>query len=532
MKVLISDNFSQQGLEVLAAVDSIEVDYCPGVTAEQLRQRITSADALVVRGGTAVTAELLADAPKLKIIARAGIGLGNIDMNAATRHGIVVTNTPTGSTTTIAEHAIAMLLASARMIPQAYNSVRRGEWSSAPFRGAELRGKTLGVIGGGKIGRLVIEYARGLHMQVNLYDPYLSENIIQRLGACKVSFDELLTSADFISLHIPLNIETEQLLDAKAFARMKPGCRLINCALGGLVNETDMIAALQNGTLAAAALDTFATEPPTPDNPLLHMDNVIYTPHLRAATVDAQVNVTVQAARQVIDFLTTGVVHNSLNIPAISAELLESLRPYLRLGEGMGSFLAQQLNKQPFSNIAVNYCGEVLELQSTQPITLAILKGLLTPILGDRVNYVNAPHLARERGISVTETRRNVAEGFSNMIELRVSGAQGERSVRGAMFNNNEGRIIAVDGYSVEATPQGTILVVTNRDRPGVIALLGTLLAQANVNVAMMNLSRAQLNGTAMSLLTVDHRVPEATLEQLRRDDNILAAIQVELPTY
>lgn len=529
MRVLISDNFSADGLHVLADAAELTVDYRPGIDPSDLIQTIGDVDALLIRGGTAVTAELIEAAPALKIIARAGIGIENIDMDAVNRHGIVVTNTPTGSTTTMAEHAIAMMLSLARMIPQAHISVRQGQWDSANFVGTEISGKILGVIGGGKIGRKIIDYARGLHMHVILYDPYLSEEVTKPRGASKVSLEELLQSADFISLHVPLNNETEQMFDAETFAKVKPGCRLINCALGGLINEDAMIEALRNGVLAGAALDTFAIEPPMPNNPLLSMPNVIYTPHLRASTIDAQTNVTVQAAHQVINFLTTGVVRNALNVPSVNSDLLDTLRPYINLGENMGAFLAQQLEEKPFDSIAIEYSGTLIQ-HSTEPITSAILKGLLTPIIGPRINYVNAPHIIRERGITVTETRRNTAEGFSNMIKLTIVGPQGCRSVQGAMFNNQECRIVGVDGYAVEAIPVGHILVVKNNDRPGVVALLGAMMAEENINVAMMNLSRSKIKGTAMSLLTVDQKIPVDAMKRLRLQDNIISAIQISLP--
>ncbi|MDY0190872.1 MAG: phosphoglycerate dehydrogenase [Desulfuromonas sp.] len=529
MRVLISDNFSADSLQLLSSAADITVDYRPGISPSELLSAIGEVDALLVRGGTSVTAELLEAAPKLKIIARAGIGVENIDIDAANKYGIVVTNTPTGSTTTIAEHAIAMMLALARMIPQAYISVRQGQWSSAKFIGTELSGKTLGIVGGGKIGRKVIEYAHGLHMNVNLYDPYLSAEVIKRLGASKVSFDALLQSADFISLHVPLNHETDQLFNADTFRRLKPGCRLINCAIGGLVNETDMAEALTSGILAGAALDTFTKEPPMPNNPLLAMPNVIYTPHMRAATIDAQTNVTMQAANQVINFLTTGIVRNALNVPSVSSDLLDTLRPYLSLGEKMGAFLAQLLENRPFDSISIEYSGTLIQ-QSTEPITSAILKGLLTPIIGPRINYVNAPHIIRKRGITVNEIRSNIAAGFSNIIKLTISGEQGCQSIQGAMFHNNEGRIVGVDDYSVETIPAGNILVVKNNDRPGVVALLGAMMADENINVAMMNLSRRKINGTAMSLLTVDQKISEDTMKKLRQHDNIISAIQVELP--
>jgi len=529
LRVLISDNFSADSLGILSDTAGINVDYRPGIDSKNLLQAIGDVDALLVRGGTAVTAELIEAATNLKIIARAGIGIENIDMDAANKHGIVVTNTPTGSTTTIAEHAIAMILSLARMIPQAHISVRQGQWNSTNFIGTEISGKTLGVIGGGKIGRKVIEYARGLHMQVNLYDPYLSEEIIKRLGASKVPLETLLQTSDFISVHVPLNNETEQFLNAETFAKIKPGCRLINCALGGLINEKDMVEALKNGILAGAALDTFSTEPPMPNNPLLALKNVIYTPHMRASTIDAQKNVTVQAAKQVVNFLTTGIVRNALNVPSVNSNLLDTLRPYITLGENMGAFLAQQLEEKPFDSIAIEYSGTITQ-NSTEPVTSAVLKGLLTPILGPRINYVNAPHIIRERGITVTETRRNLAAGFSNMIKLTIVGEQGCRSVEGAMFNNQDCRIVGVDGYAIEATPAGHILVVKNNDRPGVIAVLGALMAEENINIAMMNLSRSKIKGTAMSLLRVDQKISAETMKKLRQQDNVISAIQIELP--
>jgi D-3-phosphoglycerate dehydrogenase len=528
LRVLISDNFSAAGLKLFDEADGIVADYRPGITHDKILNCISDYDALVVRGGTCVDEALIKAGTRLKIIARAGIGVENIDMVAANTHGIVITNTPLGSTTTIAEHAIALMMALARLIPPAHQSMLKGAWQPAEFLGSDINGKTLGVIGGGKIGRRVIEYARGLHMHVDLYDPYLSEEVITRLGAHKVSLTNLLSHADFISLHLPLTLETENILNRDTFASMKPGCRLINCALGGLIDEKAMLEALDTGILAGAALDTFAMEPPHPDNPLIHHPKVICTPHLRAATIDAQTNVTVQAAQQVIDFLQSGTVRNALNVPSVSSDHLEALRPYLDLAERMGLFLSQLL-RTPFNAIAIDYSGDMTS-HPMEPLTMAILKGFLTPIIGTRINYVNAPHVVRERGITVTETRRNVADGFSNMIELTVSGEQGRQSIRGAIFSNRECRIIGVDDYSIETVPSGHLLVVKNQDRPGVIALLGRLLADAEINVAMMNLSRRKASGDAMSLLTVDQKIPDPVMTALRQHEWILSAVQIDLP--
>ena len=528
MKILVCDNFSPEALDILRNTEGAELVYRPGIGQTELLNAIADVDALLVRGGTEVNQALLEAGKNLSIVARAGIGVENIDMQAANQTGVVVTNTPSGSTTTMAEHTIAMMLALARRIPQASQAVKNGIWSSTPFNGSDIHGKTLGIIGGGKIARRVIEFARGLSMNTILYDPYLSAEVIKNLGARKVSLDELLGNVDFLSLHVPLNMETEEMLNASTFARLKPGCYLINCASGRLINEADMLQALEKGTLAGAALDAFAIEPPGPENPLLKNDNVICTPHLRAATVDAQINVTKQAALQVVDFLKHGAVNNALNVPSLNADQLQTLCPYLNLAERLGSFLAQLL-KKPFNSISIEYAGSIIN-HPTEPMSMAALKGLLTPIIGARVNYVNARHILQKRGIEAKETRTNITDGYSNTLTLRIQGEEGTQSVSGALFLNQECRIIRVDGYQVENVPEGNILVVKNQDKPGVIALIGTVLEQADINVAMMNLSRRESSGKAVSLLTVDQTIPDAILEQLRQDPRILSARQVTLP--
>lgn len=528
MNVLVCDNFSPEALEILKNTEGVTLDYRPSIEHEELLSVIGKAHALLVRGGTMVDSELLDAADNLRIIARAGIGVENIDMQAANQNGIVVTNTPSGSTTTMAEHTIAMMLSLARRIPQASHAVKQGSWDSALFNGSDIHGKTLGIIGGGKIARRVIEFAHGLSMDTILYDPYLSAEVIKNLGARKVSLFELLENVDFLSLHVPLNMETEEMLNASTFKHLKPGCHLINCASGRLINEQDLIDALKSGTVAGAALDGFAVEPPDVKNTLMQMDNVICTPHLRAATVDAQINVTKQAAFQVLDFLQHGVVNNALNVPSVNADQLKTLRPYLNLAERLGSFLAQLLNK-PFNSISIEYAGSIIN-HPTEPMSMAALKGLLTPIIGSRVNYVNARHIVEKRGIETTETRTNVTDGYSNTLTLRIRGDEGTQSVSGALFLNRECRIIRVDGYQVENIPEGTILVVKNLDKPGVLALIGRVLEEAGINVAMMNLSRRENSGKAVSLLTVDQSISDAVMTQLRQDPRILSARQVTLP--
>ncbi len=527
MKVLISDKFSPEGLRVFEEAAEIVLDYQPGLSPEELLQAVADADALVVRGGTQVTEEVFRAAKKLKVVGRAGIGVENMDLAAANRQGVVIMNTPFGSTTTSAEHTIAMLLALARQIPEASRSTKAGRWEKDRFLGTEVAGKTLGVIGAGKIGRLVVERAIGLKMRVIIYDPYLAMEMVQQLGADQVEFDELLGRADFITLHIPLNPDTHHLLNYETLRRVKPGCRILNCATGGLVDEAALARAIRDGRVAGAALDVFSKEPPDRDNPLLALDQVICTPHLRASTVDAQINVTVQVARQIVDFLQRGIVINALNVPSISADLLTVIRPYIELAERLGSFQAQYCARG-LQAVTVEYAGSITD-HPTGPLTIALLKGLLTPMIGSMVNYVNAPHLARERGIRVVEARSSTSEGFANMIRLTVTGAEGEHSVCGTLFGHDDYRIVRVDDYHVEAVPQGNILVLLNDDRPGVIGFIGQVLAEADVNIAMMNLSRRKIKGRAISLITVDSAIPDAVLDRLRTNEHILSAVQVHL---
>ncbi|HAD03487.1 MAG: phosphoglycerate dehydrogenase [Desulfuromonadales bacterium GWD2_61_12] len=527
MKVLISDTFSPEGLQVFEEAAGITLAYFPGLSPAELLREVADADALVVRGGTLVGADVFAAARRLKVVGRAGIGIENIDLAEANRLGVAVMNTPFGSTTTSAEHTIAMLMALARQIPEASASTKAGRWEKNRFLGVEIAGKTLGVIGAGKIGRLVVERAIGLKLRVVVYDPHLSEEVIRQVGAEPVTFDELLSRADFITMHVPLNAETEKLFNAETLARVKPGCRIINCAIGGLIDEEALAQAVIDGRVAGAAVDVFTKEPPAADNPLLALPQVICTPHLRASTVDAQINVTVQVAHQIVAFLQRGEVSNAVNVPAVSADLLKQLFPYIQLAERLGLFQAQRCSAG-LQGVEIEYSGALSD-NPTEPLTLALLKGLLTPAVGATVNYVNAPHLARVRGIRVSETRSCASEGFSNMIRLTVTGSDGQHSVSGAVFAENDYRIVRVDDYPVEADPHGHLLVLRNADRPGVVGFIGQTLSEAGVNIAMMNLSRRKIQGKAISLINVDSRIPDAVLETLRANEHILDAIQVEL---
>lgn len=527
MKVLVSDKFPTEGLKILEQAEGIELDYQPGLSPAELRQAVAEAEALIVRSGTQVTEAVFQAASQLKVVGRAGVGTSNLDLESANRKGVVVMHTPFGSTTTTAEHTIAMIFSLARNIPNANQSTKAGHWQSDRFLGVEVAGKTLGVIGAGKIGRLVIERALALKMKPIVYDPYLSEDTIRLLGAEQVEFKDLLGRSDFLTLHTPRNPETVNILGRENLARVKPGCYIINCATGGLVDEAALAAAIQEGRIAGAAIDVFDREPPAKDNPLLNLDQVICTPHLRAATRDAQVNVTVQIATQVVDFLQRGIIVNAVNVPSISADLLATLRPHIDLAERLGSFQAQLYGKG-LEEVHLEYAGTVTS-NPTEPLTNAALKGILTPMIGPEANYINAPHLARERRIRITETRSQASHGFSSMIRLRVVGADGEHSVCGALFGESDYRIVRVNGCNVEAIPKGHLLVLFNEDRPGIIGFIGQVLGEAEINIAGMNLTRQATDGEAVSLINIDSGIPDETLEKLRAHPSIVAANQIVL---
>jgi D-3-phosphoglycerate dehydrogenase len=530
-RVLVSDKLASEGLHVLeesAAAGEIAFDSRPGMSPEELIAAIPQYEGLIVRSGTTVTAEVIDAATKLRAIGRAGIGVDNIDVVAATRRGIAVMNTPGGNNVTTAEHAISMMLALARSIPQATASMRAGKWEKSKFTGSEIFNKTLGVVGMGNIGRLVAERGRGLKMKVIAYDPFITEDRAAELGVELVPLGELLGRADFVSVHVPLTADTRDLIGAAELQSMKRGARLINCARGGIVNESDLVEVLESGHLAGAALDVFEQEPPSPDNPLLHLDNVICTPHLGAATTEAQVNVAIAVAEQVVDYLVRDITRSAVNVPSVSAELIEILRPYLKLGEKLGSLQAQLLEEAP-SEVTVEYAGEVAAAD-VQPVTVSVLHGLLDRLLeASTVNYVNARELARERGIKIVESKTEQTRGYVNQVKVRVRTANKESEVVGAVFGHEVVRLVQINRFHLEAVPEGRILMLHNRDVPGVVGAVGTLLGEAKVNIAGLELGREAVGGIALSLVHVDDAVPETILERLRALPEIVSADVLEL---
>ena len=512
-RVLISDKLSPAAVEVFKA-RGIEVDYRPdlGKDKEAFAEAVAEVDGLAIRSASKVTARIIAAAPRLKVIGRAGIGVDNVDVPAATQRGIIVMNTPLGNAITTAEHALAMMMALARQVPLANQSTKAGKWEKNRFMGVELYAKTLGLIGCGNIGSIVADRALGLHMKAIAYDPYLSAERAVEIGVEKVDFAQLLGRADFISLHTPLTDKTRHIIDAAALARMKPGVRIVNCARGGLIVEAALLEALNSGQVAGAALDVFEVEPAT-ESPLFAHDNVVCTPHLGAATSEAQENVALQVAEQMADYLTTGAVSNALNMPSISADEAPRLRPFITLVDQIGSF-AGQLTETAISDIVIEYAGEVAEM-NTRALTSALLAGLLRPILGD-VNMISAPMVARERGIKVDEIRQTPRGTYESYVRLTVKTERQERSVAGTVFSDGKPRIIQIKGINMEAELGPHMLYVTNADKPGFIGALGTTLGNAGVNIATFHLGRQTRGGDAIALIEIDEAITSDVLKAVR----------------
>jgi len=524
-RVVVADPIHPAGIERLRAAAEVEVAI--GLPPEALRERLATADALVVRSETQVTAELLAAAPRLQVIARAGVGVDNVDVAAATERGIVVVNSPEGNTIAAAEHTIALLLALSRKIPQATASLRAGEWRRTDFVGVEVYNKTLGIVGFGKIGREVARRARGLGMRVIATDLYVNPELAAREHVELVPLETLLRTADYVSLHTPLTRETANLLDRDTLALLKPGARVINCARGGLIDEEALLAALESGHVAGAALDVFAQEPPPPDHPLLHHERVVATPHLGASTEEAQINVALDAAEQVLAVLDGRPPRSAVNMPAVPPDVYARLEPYLRLGTQIGRLHAQ-LAHGGIHAVQVTYSGDVLHLD-TQPITRAVLIGLLQPVLAEPVNFVNAPYIAESRGIRVTESKVAGDDDYPNRIVVEVEDARRRRRIAGTVLGKREIRIREIDGFHLDLEPSGYMLFTRHTDRPGIIGRVGTLLGKNRINIGGMVVGREAVGERAMMVLTVDDPIPESLLQEIAREIEAEAVRFVEL---
>lgn len=527
MKVLISDNMSPRAEEIFKNTPGLECDVLTGLKPEELKKKIKEYHGLVVRSATKVTAEILDAAENLKVIGRAGTGVDNIDVETSTKRGVVVMNTPGGNTITTGEHAIAMMVALARKVPQATASMREGKWEKKKFQGVELTGKTLGVLGVGNIGSVVVSRALGLKMNVIAYDPYISEEAADKLGVTLVDLDNLFKKSDFISIHVPLMDSTRNLLSSENFAKMKKGVRIINCARGGIVNEADLAEAIKSGIVAGAALDVFDKEPPDSNNPLLNMEEVILTPHLGASTAEAQENVAVAIAEQIADYLSNGTIRNALNVPSVPSELLTALGPYITLGEKLGS-LQGQLLRGGLEEITIEYSGDVVDYD-VAPITISCIKGLLDRVLDLYVNFVNAPFVAKERGIKVVEVKSSRATDFASSITIKVKTKDEENLIEGALFGKKEPRIVRIDKFFLDAVPEGYLLILHNEDKPGVIGNVGTLLSSNNVNIARLHLGRSSVGGEAVSVWSVDQPLSKGLIDKILKLPNIISADVVEL---
>ena len=539
MKVLVSDKMSQDGIDVLNAADGIQVVYKTNLSPEDLIKELQDTDALIIRSSTKVTKDVFAAVDKLKIIGRAGIGVDNIDCNTATERGVIVVNTPSGNATTTAEHAIAMLMSLSRHIPQADKSMNGGKWEKSKFTGIEVTGKVLGVFGYGNIGKIAADRAIGLKMRVMVFDPFLTAEIAAKNGVELVTKEKLFERADYITVHVPLNDSTRNLISKSTIETMKTGVRIINCARGGIVNESDLIEGLDSGKIAGAAIDVFEEEPPPQDNPLLKHDSVICTPHLGASTAEAQVNVAVQVAEQIRDYLISGEIRNSLNCPSISSEMVKVLSPYLKLCDKLGSFQGQihRENHAEIKKLTISYSGAVTDYD-TKALTSALVYGFLNTISDGSVNFVNALSVAESRGIVVEENVVHHVQDFANQITLSVTCEDKTNLIAGTLFGNKNYRFVRFNDFYLEVIPDGYILALHNYDRPGVIGKVTSILGSHQINVSRMQLTldKTFVQGSsesclqeAVSFINIDQPVNDAILEELLKLENIITVHQIDL---
>jgi D-3-phosphoglycerate dehydrogenase len=526
MRILVCDGLEKTGVEILQAAKGLSVDERPNIKADEIAGIIGDYDGLIVRSKTQVTAELIERAANLRVVGRAGTGVDNIDVAAATRRGIVVMNAAAGNTVTTAEHTWAMLMALARQIPQAAASTKSGKWEKGKFLGVELMNKTLGIIGLGRIGSTVADRARAFGMIVIAYDPYFTPEAARELGIEMTALDDIFARSDFITLHTPLIEATRNIINAASIAKMKTGVRIINCARGGLIDETALADAVGSGKVAGAAIDVFEEEPTPVDNPLLVLNQVICTPHLGASTQEAQLGVATMIAEQVLDYLQNNAVRGAVNAPSVSAELLEVIGPYITLGEKIGSFQGQVFGHD-LREVEIEYSGDVTE-HDVKPITQAVLSGLLSPVI-ERVSMVNASIVAEERGIKVSESLQRKAKDFASMIRVRTVTGSKESEVAGALFGRRDARIVRINGFNTEAIPKGHILFLLNRDVPGVLGRVTTFIGNKNVNIGRLYLGRKIVGENALALIQIDQQISNDDLKELTNLFGVISVQQVNL---
>jgi D-3-phosphoglycerate dehydrogenase len=523
VKVLVSDPISDKGIEILK--NEVEVDVLTGLEPSELVKKIGEYDALIVRSETKVTKEVIEAGKKLKIIGRAGVGVDNIDVAAATGRGIIVVNAPEGNTISAAEHTIAMMMAMSRNIPQANASLKNKKWDRKKFMGVEVRDKTLGVVGLGRIGAEVAKRAQGMEMKILAYDPFITPERAGELGVELTTVEDIVKRADYITVHTPLTKETTNLIDTKQFGMMKKGVRVINCARGGIINEEALAKAVHEGIVASAAIDVFVSEPPF-DSPLLGHENIIVTPHLGASTEEAQVNVAISVAEQVINLHKGLPVKNAINMPYVKPEVMQILEPYFPLAEKMGKMCTQLIGTN-FEKIDISYSGEIAD-KNIAPVTLAVLKGVLEPILGSGVNYVNASGIAKERKVKVTESKSKTTEGYPSQISVKLSRKGEEKVVCGTIIGK-EPHIIRIDEYGIDVVPSGYMIVAKHQDHPNIIGPCCMVLGKNNINIAGMQVGRIKMGGNAIMVLSVDSEVSDQILNEIKSVDGIIDAKRVVL---
>jgi D-3-phosphoglycerate dehydrogenase len=528
--ILITDDLSPACLASPEGNSDFSFDVVHRPSHQELLEIIDRYDALIIRSHTYPDAELFARARRLRVVGRAGVGLDNVDVQAATTHGVLVMNTPEANTTAAAEHTFALLLALCRHLPDSQAALKNGSWKRNPFIGVQLRGKTLGIIGLGRIGSKVAGYALAFGMKVLAYDPYISEEVAERLQVTLLEMmDELLEQSDFISLHVPLTPETERFIGQAQVEKMKPGVRIVNCARGKIIDDEALLKGLTSGHIAGAALDVYSSEPP--DTPtlkaLLALDNVVTTPHLGGSTVEAQHDVSVQIVKQVCDALRETNFQNAVNLPFLEGSSYQKLHPYLQLAEKVGS-LQMQLTRGRIKQVEVEFIGEEIGDQ-VKPLAVALLKGILQPILGENVNYVNAPILATQRGITISQTRRPVPPDYTNLVWCRVVSEQGERIIAGTLFGRSLPRIVQLDDFRMDALPQGHMLVTMSRDVPGVIGTVGTILARHGINIAEWRLGRTAPGDRALSIINLDEQATPQAIADITALDEVISVHIVEL---
>lgn len=517
MKVLVCDNVAAEGVEILK--EQFEVTEIKKTVYDELLKIIPEYDALIVRSQTKVTQELIEAGINLKAIGRAGVGVDNIDVAAATQKGIVVLNAPEGNTVAATEHTIAMMMALARNLAQADKSIKEGKWEKNKFTGVEVRGKTLGVLGLGRIGTGVSKRALAMEMNVLAYDPFISVDNAKALGVELVTLDEIYAKADFITLHLPLTVETKFMLNAKTFAKMKKGVRIINCARGGIIDEQALAEAIKQGIVKGAALDVFAQEPIDANNPLLNLQQVVLTPHLGAATEEAQINVSVDVAKGITAALKGETVLTAVNLAPIAKHVLKVIKPYFGLAEKMGCLLVHLADGR-IQAVTVEYNGEIANVD-TKMLTTAALKGMLNPILQEAVNYVNAPGLAKARGIKVKEIKSQETANFANLITIYVKTDKGKHTIAGTLFGLEQPRIVMIDGYRVDVEPAGWLLITPHEDRPGMVGKVGTVLGENDINIAGMQVGRTAARGTNIMVMNIESDVPACIMLKLKAIDGI-----------